>query len=143
MPGLRVTWTPSSEPDLDRYQVWRSFNAIANYATDPDNVTNNAILIGQPKGSILDDSGLQSGQVVFYYVRAVDIYGNEGTFVESGPHTVPDVPAGAQAEVPMFIRPDHPVAAGKIGAGKPFVWIQTELGTPADPKHQVYFEDGQ
>ena len=78
-PFIDLTWTPSTEPDLAGYNVYRHVGSEAP-------VKINAELIKTPA---FQDAHVQSGTKYFYSVSAVDLRANESAKSAETAETVP------------------------------------------------------
>jgi hypothetical protein len=76
---IDLTWTPSGEPDLAGYNVFRRMGSEAP-------VKVNSELVKTPRFA---DPGIQPGIKYFYSVTAVDLRGNESGKSEETSETAP------------------------------------------------------
>lgn len=67
--ALQLQWDENTEPDLDQYNVYRSYSGAAGTFTVVQSVP-----VGSP---IYVNNGLLVGNTYFYYVTALDLTGNE------------------------------------------------------------------
>lgn len=87
---------PSSRDEIAFIEVWESATALANVETAT--VEAGAILVASGQRPILR-SEIAAGSVVYVYVRAVDIFGNDGPFLAAGSVTVPGISADDLDEI--------------------------------------------
>jgi hypothetical protein len=78
---VTIAWDPSSAPQgVTRYQVYR--DESADFAADAGH------LLGSPSQPVFYDFGLQTGQQVFYRIRAMDAWGHVSAASVALPVTV-------------------------------------------------------
>jgi hypothetical protein len=90
--GLRLTWNPNAEGDLDGYRVYRGTSE--GFTPEPGN------LLAAVCDTTLFDSGWTWDTGFWYKVAAVDVHGNESGYAVLGPSEVtgdesPRVPEAA------------------------------------------------
>jgi chitodextrinase len=70
--GITLSWNASSDDSgIAGYQVWRSDSPSGTFA----------LVSGATPNTTFADSSLQSGTAYYYFVRAIDIYGNSADSV--------------------------------------------------------------
>jgi hypothetical protein len=102
---LDISWTASTEADLDHYNVYRSMNV--GFTPDADS------LIASPPANYYSDTGLTAGTIYYYLVAAVDASQNEGlTSDEASGTTLPDTKGPAALDV--IASPNPTKGAGTV-----------------------------
>ena len=81
--GLRLTWAPNAEADLDCYRVYRGTSE--GFLPVPGN------LLSAACDTVLFDGGWRWDTGYWYKVSAIDIHGNEGGYAVLGPEDVTGV----------------------------------------------------
>jgi hypothetical protein len=86
---ILLEWTANTEPDMDRYEVWRH--------TSDD--SGSASKIADAYQTLLVDGGLTAGTAQYYWVKAVDHLGNTSAFSSSANATPTDVESSDIVEI--------------------------------------------
>lgn len=102
--GVRVEWETASEIDTEGFRLWRAEGENGEYSA----ITENLIPAGggpaQGAAYTFDDGGLQAGELYYYLLEDIDIYGN-GSF--HGPVTAtagaPCGASGASTSIPGML----------------------------------------
>jgi hypothetical protein len=113
--GLRLTWNPNIEIDLDNYNVYRG--TIESFVPGPGN------LLSSPCDTFYFDGGWTWDSGYWYKVSAFDIHGNESPFAVLGPDGVtgddgPDTPS-VNFLAQNYPNPFNPVTTIAFGLREP------------------------
>ncbi|MFV3131962.1 hypothetical protein [Niveispirillum sp. KHB5.9] len=109
--GLRsaiLRWTNPSSPtdrDLDVVEIWR----VTRAAAMPPGSRADAVRVGVVRGAAFADSGLSPGWSCWYWLRAIDTSGNQGSWTGADD-------AGLQVTIPRAVADD--VADAAINTAK-------------------------
>jgi len=78
IPGLKLTWNPSIDADVDVYRIYRSDTSGEGYA-----------YIGETSDNSFMDTDVEANSTYYYVIRSVDFSGNISEYSEEVSITVP------------------------------------------------------
>ncbi|NBC34084.1 MAG: hypothetical protein GVY13_15530 [Alphaproteobacteria bacterium] len=82
--AVRLDWSAAPGSDVDHYEVWEAPYAPEDpqnpEAPDPLDADGPAARLAEPRGNSWRHEGLWAGDAHWYWVRAVDSFGNAGAF---------------------------------------------------------------
>ena len=126
--GLRLSWTPGAEADIDHYAVYRG--AGEDFQPGPEN------LVASPPEAACFDAAWRWDAGYRYKVAAVDVHGNESGYASLAPDGVtggdaPKAPAASYL-AQNFPNPFNPATRIEFG-----------LAAPANVSLRVYDASGR